>query len=171
MYPLLKLFCQIALLRNSPAAVPASRLLLALTCFALGAVEWIASYLPHGGQDHLALRIVGAVGLPLVWTWALLALGGHSARFLQSATAFAAVLTLGGIVLYPLQSLASSFGESDPRYTIFAFVVLSLFTWQLIACGGIWRAALEVGWMLAIALAVAYVPLDIFASKLLLSGP
>jgi hypothetical protein len=171
MYRLIKLFFDIALLRKSPAAVPASGFLLALTCIALGGVEIAASFLPRSGQGSLMARILVAVGLPLAWTWVVLSLGGRSARFLQAATAFAAVLTIGGIILYPLNAFASSFAESDPRYSVFAFAVLTLLTWQLIACGGIWRAALEIGWMLAIGLAVAYVPVEMYASKLLLLGP
>jgi hypothetical protein len=139
MLRLIRLFLQIAVFRSTPAAVPASGLLLAIACVAL--------------------------------TWILLALAGRRSRFLQAGTALAAILTLGGMVLYPLNALAQSYTETDPRYAIAAFVVLVFFTWQLLACGNVWRTSLEVGWMLAIALAIAYVPLEFYVSKLFSVGP
>jgi hypothetical protein len=170
MLRLIRLFLHIAVFRETPAAVPASGLLLAIACVALALVEIGAANLPGSGSGGLPARVLISVGLPLLWTWILLALAGRRSRFLQAGTALAAILTLGGMVLYPLNALAQSYSETDPRYAIAAFVVLVFFTWQLLACSNVWRASLEVGWMLAIALAIAYVPLEFYVSKLFSVG-
>jgi uncharacterized membrane protein (DUF2068 family) len=167
---LLKLFLDIALLRNSPAAVPASGLLFALACVALALLEVLASYLPHIGRNELLKRMAISVSLPLLWSWCLLAMAGRRTRFLQTGTALAAVQVICGALLYPVLSLQQSFAQTDPRFALAASLLLVLFVWQLIACAGIWRAALEIGWMLALGLAIAYVPLELYVSKWLLVG-
>jgi hypothetical protein len=165
---LFRLFLDIALLRNTPAAVPASGMLFALGCIALALVEVGAAYLPHIGRNELLKRTAISVGLPLIWTWCLLAVSGRRARFVQTGTALAAVQVIFGVLLYPVLSLQQSFTQTDPRYALAASLLLILFIWQLIACAGIWRAALEVGWLLALGLAIAYVPLELYVSKWLL---
>jgi hypothetical protein len=167
---LLKLFVDIALLRSTPAAVPASGFLFALACVALALLEVGAAWLPHIGGNRLAVRTAISVALPLLWTWWLLFVTDRRARFVQTGTALAAVQVILGLLLYPVFAFQQSFTQTDPRYALAGTVLFVLFIWQLVACAGIWRAALEIGWLLALGLAFAYAGLDFFVAKWLLVG-
>jgi hypothetical protein len=168
MLRLAKAFLDIALWRKTPAHLPASLFLLALTACAAGLMEVLGAYLTPGPQDRMVARVALEVGLPLAFTWAVLALGRRRARFLQTATALLGVGVLAEIVLYPLGALRSAMGDGRMASIPLGLLLLVGFIWYLLACAHIWRAALDSGVALGGVISVGYLILTIALEQQLL---
>jgi hypothetical protein len=168
MLRLAKAFLDIALWRQTPAHLPASLFLLALTACAAGLTEVLGAYLTPGPQDRMVARVALEVGLPLAFTWAVLAIGRRRARFLQTATALLGVGVLAEIVLYPLGALRSAMGDDRMASIPLGLLLLVGFVWYLLACAHIWRAALDSGVALGGVISVGYLILTIALEQQLL---
>lgn len=168
MLRLAKAFLDIALWRQTPAHLPASLFLLALTVCAAGLMEVMGAYLTPGPQDRMVARVALEVGLPLAFTWAVLAIGRRRARFLQTATALLGVGVLAEIVLYPLGALRSAMGDDRMASIPLGLLLLVGFIWYLLACAHIWRAALDSGVALGGVISVGYLILTIALEQQLL---
>jgi hypothetical protein len=168
MLRLAKAFLDIALWRQTPAHLPASLFLLALTACAAGLMEVLGAYLTPGPQDRMVARVALEVGLPLAFTWAVLAIGRRRARFLQTATALLGVGVLAEIVLYPLGALRSAMGDDRMASIPLGLLLLVGFIWYLLACAHIWRAALDSGVALGGVISVGYLILTIALEQQLL---
>ena len=168
MLRLAKAFLDIALWRKTPAHLPASLFLLALTACAAGLMEVLGAYLTPGPQDRMVARVALEVGLPLAFTWAVLAMGRRRARFLQTATALLGVGVLAEIVLYPLGALRSAMGDGRMASIPLGLLLLVGFIWYLLACAHIWRAALDSGVALGGVISVGYLILTIALEQQLL---
>jgi hypothetical protein len=170
MLRLAKAFWDIALWRRSPAQLPASQFLLGLVASAVALLEVLGALLPPGPSDRIVTRVVLSVGLPLVFAWVVLAITRHGQRFLQTGTALLGVAVLAELVMYPLGSLLSIIG-SDRSAAIALGLRLLLFVgliWYLLACANIWRAALDSGLGLGIAISVGYLLLSMVLEQQLL---
>jgi hypothetical protein len=171
MLRLAKAFLDIALWRRTPSHLPASLFLLALTAGAAGLMEVLGVFLSPGPQDRIVTRVALEVGLPLVFTWAVLAIGRQRARFLQTATALLGVGVLAEIVLYPLGALRTLIGD-DRMASIPVGVLLFVgFIWYLLACAHIWRAALDSGLIVGGVISVGYLIVSIALEQQLLPHP
>jgi hypothetical protein len=168
MLRLAKAFLDIALWRQTPAHLPASLFLLALTACAAGLMEVLGAYLTPGPQDRMVARVALEVGLPLAFTWAVLAIGRRRARFLQTATALLGIGVLAEIVLYPLGALRSAMGDDRMASIPLGLLLLVGFIWYLLACAHIWRAALDSGVALGGVISVGYLILTIALEQQLL---
>jgi hypothetical protein len=168
MLRLAKAFLDIALWRQTPAHLPASLFLLALTACAAGLMEVLGAYLTPGPQDRMVARVALEVGLPLAFTWAVLAIGRRRARFLQTATALLGVGVLAEIVLYPLGALRSAMGDDRMASIPLGLLLLVGFIWYLLACAHIWRSALDSGVALGGIISVGYLILTIALEQQLL---
>jgi hypothetical protein len=168
MLRLAKAFLDIALWRQTPAHLPASLLLLALTACAAGLMEVLGAYLTPGPQDRMVARVALQVGLPLAFTWAVLAIGRRRARFLQTASALLGVGVLAEIVLYPLGALRSALGDDRMASIPLGLLLLVGFIWYLLACAHIWRSALDSGVALGGIISVGYLILTIALEQQLL---
>src|ERR1700723_3137214 len=158
---LAKAFLDIALRRQTPAYLPASLLLLVLAACAAALVEVLGALLPPPPNGQIPLRILLEVGMPLAFTWVLLALARRRARFLQTATALLGVGALASLILYPLDSLIGVMGEDKLMSLPIGVVwtgVLILYLW---AIAHIWRAALDSGLLLGFAISLGYFVLRI----------
>ena len=168
MLRLAKAFLDIALWRRTPARLPASLFLLALTACAAGLMEVLGAYLTPGPQDRMVARVALEVGLPLAFTWAVLAIGRRRARFLQTASALLGVGVLAEVVLYPLGALRSAMGDDRMASIPLGLLLLVGFIWYLLACAHIWRAALDSGVALGGVISVGYLILTIALEQQLL---
>jgi len=168
MLRLAKAFLDIALWRQTPARLPASLFLLALTACAAGLMEVLGAYLTPGPQDRMVARVALEVGLPLAFTWAVLAIGRRRARFLQTASALLGVGVLAEVVLYPLGALRSAMGDDRMASIPLGLLLLVGFIWYLLACAHIWRAALDSGVALGGVISVGYLILTIALEQQLL---
>jgi hypothetical protein len=168
MLRLAKAFLDIALWRQTPAHLPASLFLLALTACAAGLMEVLGAYLTPGPQDRMVARVALEVGLPLAFTWAVLAIGRRRARFLQTASALLGVGVLAEIVLYPLGALRSAMGDDRMASIPLGLLLLVGFIWYLLACAHIWRSALDSGVALGGIISVGYLILTIALEQQLL---
>src|SRR5271154_248953 len=168
MLQLAKAFFDIALGRQTPARLPASKFLLALVACAAALLEVLAAWLPPGPNDGVLLRIVLGVGLPVAFTWGVLEVARRRQRFLQTAIALVGIGVLAEVFLYPLGALLRAVGTER-----FASIPLGLLLyvgliWYLLACANIWRAALDSGFILGGVVSLGYLVLSIALEQQLL---
>ena len=168
MLRLAKAFWDIALWKRSPAQLPASLFLLALVAAAAAALEVLGALLPPASSERMITRIALSVGLPLGFTWAVLALASQRRRFLQTGTALLGVGVLAQLVLYPIASLMHAVGSDRLASVPLGFLMLVAFIWYLLACANIWRAALDSGLGLGIAVSAGFLLLSIVVEQQLL---
>jgi len=168
MLRLAKAFIDIVLWRQTPAHLPASWFLLALTACAAALMEVVDVVLSPGPQDRVMMRVALEVGLPLAFSWAVLTLSRRRARFLQTATALLGVGVLAEIVLYPLAALRSAIGDDRIASIPVGLLLFVGFIWYLLACAHIWRAALDAGLIVGGVISVGYLMLSIALEQQLL---
>ncbi len=170
MLRLVKAFWDIALWRRSPAQLPASLFLLALVAAAVALLEVLAALLSPGPGDNILTRVLLSVGLPLLFTWVVLTIARHPQRFLQTGSALLGVGVLAGLAVYPLGSLIGVIG-SDRLASLPLIVLVCLgFIWYLLACANIWRAALDSGVAVGMAVSIGYFLLSLLLEQQLLPG-
>jgi len=163
-----KAFWEIALWRRSPAQLPASTFLLVLVSTAVALLEVVGALLPPGPSDRIFTRVALSVGLPLMFAWAVLAITRHRQRFLQTGSALLGVAVLAQLVLYPLGSLLNVIGSDRPASIPLGLLLFVGLIWYLLACANIWRAALDSGIGLGIAVSVGYLVLSMLLEQQLL---
>lgn len=168
MLRLAKAFWDLALWRITPAQLPASRFLLVLVTVAVALLEVVGALLPPAQTDRVMARIVLSVSLPLFWVWAILNLARHRQRFLQTAIALLGVGVLAQLVLYPLGSILDVLGTDHPAAIPLGLLSFVGLVWYLLACANIWRAALESGLSIGIAISVGYLILSVALEQMLL---
>ncbi|MDP9088818.1 MAG: hypothetical protein M3O26_08785 [Pseudomonadota bacterium] len=161
MLRLAKAFLDIALWRQTPAHLPASRLLLALVIGAAALMEVLGAFLPPSSSDGILIRVAMGVGLPFAFTWAVVAVARRRARFLQTASALLGVGVLAEIVLYPLAAMLRVVGEGRMVSIPIGLLLYVALIWYLLACAHIWRAALDSGLLLGGLISVGYLVLSI----------
>jgi hypothetical protein len=169
MLRLVKAFFDIAVRRQTPAHLPTSLFLLLLVAGVAALSEVLGALLPPPPNDAIATRIALGVGLPLAFTWVLLALTGRRARFLQTATALLGVGALAGFILYPLDSLARVIGVDKPAALPIAVLWTAIFIAYLLACAHIWRATLDSGLLLGGSISIGYFVLSFAIGQQVLS--
>lgn len=153
---LAKAFLDIALRRRTPAYLPASPLLLLLAACAAALAEVIGALLPPPPNGQFLLRVVLAVGVPLIFTWTLLALARRRARFLQTATALLGVGAIALLILFPLESLTHMLGEDKLITLPIGVIWTAILIGYLLACAHIWRSALDSGLLLGVGISLGY---------------
>jgi hypothetical protein len=168
MLRLAKAFWDIALWRRSPAHLPASLFLLGLVAAVVAILEILAALLPPGPSDRIFTRVVLSVGLPLLFAWAVLSITRHRQRFLQTGIALLGVAVLAQLVLYPLGSLLNMVGSDRPAAIPLGVLLFVGLIWYLLACANIWRAALDSGLGVGIAISVGYLLLSMVLEQQLL---
>jgi hypothetical protein len=168
MLRLAKAFLSIALWRQTPASLPASQFLLALVACAAALMEVLGAFVPPNLPNGFLVRVVLGVGLPLAFTWAVLAVAAKRSRFLQTASALLGVGVLAELLLYPLGAILSAMGE-DRFISIPIRLLLSVgVIWYLLACAHVWRTALDSGLLLGGVISLGYLVLSIALEQLLL---
>jgi hypothetical protein len=160
MLRLAKAFWDIALWRRSPAYLPSSLFLLGLAAAAVALLEVLGGLLPHGPSDPIFTRVVLSVGLPLLFAWVVLAITRHRQRFLQTGSALLGVAVFAELVLYPLDSLLSIVGSDKPAAIPIELLWIAGVIWYVLACANIWRAALDSGLGVGLAVSVGYLLLS-----------
>ncbi|MEA3149371.1 MAG: hypothetical protein QOD56_310 [Gammaproteobacteria bacterium] len=168
MLRLAKAFWDIALWRRSPAQLPASLFLLGLVAAAVAILEVVGALLPPSPSDHIVMRVLLSVGLPLLFAWAVLSITRHRQRFLQTGIALLGVAVLAQLVLYPLGSLLNVIGSDRPAAIPLGVLLFVGLIWYLLACANIWRAALDSGIGVGIAISVGYLLLSMVLEQQLL---
>lgn len=169
MFRLAKVFWDIALGRRSPAQLPSSVFLLMLVSAAVAALEVVGALLPPGSSDGILLRVILSVAVPLAFAWVVLAITQHGQRFLQTGSALLGVAVLAELVMYPLGSLLNVIGSERPASIPLGVLLLVGLIWYLLACANIWRAALDSGIGVGIAVSVGYLLLSMLLEQQLLS--
>jgi len=168
MLRLAKAFWDIALWRISPAQLPASLFLLGLDAAAVALLEVLGALLPPGPSDRIVTRVVLSVGLPLAFAWVVLAITRHGQRFLQTGIALLGVAVLAELIMYPVGSLLSVVGSDRPAAIPLGLLLFVGLIWYLLACANIWRAALDSGLGLGLAVSVGYLLLSMVLEQQLL---
>lgn len=170
MLRLAKAFVDLLLWRITPAQLPASWLLLALAGIAVALTELMGALLPHAHGGRIVLRVVLSVGLPLGFAWVVLSVAHRRQRFLQTATAMLGVEALAALALYPLDSTLEVIGTDHPAAIPLGLLGFVGVVWYWLACAHIWRAAVESGLIVGIAITVGYVFISNAFEQYLLPG-
>lgn len=168
MLRLAKAFWDLAIWRLSPAQLPASVFLVTCVASIVALFEVFGALLPPTSTDWIATRIALSVGLPLAWAWAVLAIARHRERFLQTAAALLGIGALRQLISYPLDSLLQVLGSAHPIATPLVLAWLVGLVWYMLACANVWRAALNSGLALGVAVSLAYLVLSIVLESSLL---
>lgn len=165
MSALLRAFLDIALLRSGPQALPASRLLLALS-MALYAATYLAVIATTTLEFRvLVAQVLASVLLDLVGLYLVLAVAKRQARYPQTLTALFGSGAILNLALLPVALVVAAGG---PRFELAGALAASLVMgWGLAVLAHILRHALELAWGLALALAAAYMFLSIVAQRAL----
>jgi hypothetical protein len=121
----------------------------------------MGALLPPPPNGQIPLRILLVVGMPLAFTWVLLALGRRRARFLQTATALLGVGALADLILYPLDSLIGVIGADNWASLPIGVISTAVLIGYLLACAHIWRSALDSGFLLGAVISLGYFILSI----------
>jgi hypothetical protein len=98
----------------------------------------------------------------------VLAVARHGQRFLQTGSALLGVAVLAELVMYPLSSLLNVIGTDKPAAIPLGLLLFLGLIWYLLACANIWRAALDSGLGLGIAISVGYLLLSMVLEQQLL---
>ena len=170
MLRLARAFWDIALWRKSPAHLPASVFLLGLVAAAVAFLEVLGALLPPGPSDRILIRVLLSVGQPLGFAWVVLSIARHGQRFLQTSSALLGVAVLAELVMYPLGSLLSIVGSDRPAAVPLGVLLFMGLIWYLLACANIWRAALDSGIGLGLAISVGYLLLSMVLEQQFLPG-
>ena len=172
MLRLAKAFWDLAFWRISPEELPASWFLLLLVTAAVALLELVGALLPGAPTDslltHIALSVALGVAVPLLWAWSILALMQRGQRFLQTASALLGVGVLAELLMYPLGSILNVLGTDSPAAIPLGLLSFAGLVWYVLACANIWKAALEAGLFLGIAISVGYLALSYALQRLLL---
>ena len=156
MFPLIRFFIELCLLRARPQDLPSSEMLLALVAAAnillstLGAIPTFGSVGAGFGASALDTAFLAA------FIWALLRFHNRPERFVQTTTAALGIGVVVSVVSLPLQMML----PDDPAAAESAQVPLALLQvltlWILVAIGHVLRHALDVRLPLGIGLALLY---------------
>jgi hypothetical protein len=160
MLRLAKAFLEIALWKKTPAHLPASPFLLALTACVAALLEVLSNFLPPNRRDGILPGILLSVALPLVFAWGLLAVARRRERFLQTASALLGVEVLAEIVIYPVIAVLRVMGTdrltSNPVGLLLSAAYIVGIIWYLLASAHVWRSALDSGLLLGGVISVGY---------------
>jgi len=137
-------------------------------CAAVALLEVFGALLPPGPSDRIVTRVVLSVGLPLGFAWVVLAITRHGQRFLQTGIALLGVAVLAELIMYPVGSLLSVVGSDRPAAIPLGLLLFVGLIWYLLACANIWRAALDSGLGLGLAVSVGYLLLSMVLEQQLL---
>jgi hypothetical protein len=160
MLRLAKAFLEIALWKKTPAHLPASPFLLALTAGVAALLEVLSNFLPPNRRDEILPGILLSVALPLIFAWGVLAVARRRERFLQTASALLGVEVLAEIVIYPVIAVLRLMGTdrltSNPLGLLLSAAYIVGIIWYLLASAHVWRAALDSGLLLGGVISVGY---------------
>jgi hypothetical protein len=162
---LAKAFWDIAIWKRTPAQLPASKFLLGLVAAAAAVLEVVGALLPPASTHRLVLRIVLSVGLPPAFAWAVLAVTRRRQRFVQTSTALLGIGVLAELVLYPMVSLSQVIGSENLASIPLEILMLIVWIGYVLACANVWRAAMDSGAMLGIAISVGCMLLTIVVEQ------
>lgn len=157
----LRIFVDIVLWRRGPQDLPVSGLLLALAIAAYVAVSIVQLALFNESLANWLFYVVLDPLLLAGWTWLVLRIMGHGARFLQTASAvFGANAVLGFLVYLPLQVLGMAVGGGQASGFAQAAAWLQVVVFALVT-GRILKLATDTNLFTGIMLSITYVVLVI----------
>ncbi|HEV3183065.1 MAG TPA: hypothetical protein VGY90_09630 [Steroidobacteraceae bacterium] len=138
----IRLYTQIALLRQGPQDLPASGLLLVLTVAGYIAVNFVVSSLLPPDSHWREALLVGTL-FTLVWYVLLLQLVGRPERTLQTTTAVFGLQTVLTPLAVGCEWLMRRFGEDTAWQLPITCAGLLLLVWLIAANSHVVKAALE----------------------------
>ena len=169
MWRLVLAFADIALHRRSPADLPASRFLFALSLVVYLMVGLIT--IRVGNPDRRLLDVsflgsqidIGFVGVIVLETavylgfvWLVLRAFERPGRFLQTATALVGVETLISLIGIPVLAWIDTVRAAGGEPTAGTFVYLLLFLWSLDVAGFIISKAIQNAYFVGVLIVIGY---------------
>lgn len=170
MFDLIKVFVDIALLRKGPQHLPSSGLLLLIIAAVYCALTVAFGRLIQHPDEPFLLRTLLELALGLGWLWAMLALFGRHARYLQTATAVIGTAALLTPAVLGLLGVVVKVGQNHPIIVPVVFALLAVLVWYVVITANILRSALEVSLFAAIVLTLLYMGCEYFITTSLLTA-
>jgi hypothetical protein len=152
MLALLKFFIDLALLRRGPQDLPASPALLALLAgggLLVGTANGMRMF--GGAAASFGANLLD-LGLSMLLLYALLQVRGHTARWLQAASAFFGLGLRAGLILLLVRGPAEQLGVSE----LAMLVELVLAVWLHVALGSVLRHALGIPLLAGVIIMLSY---------------
>jgi hypothetical protein len=167
---LIKVFVDIALWRKGPQDLPSSVLLLLIVIAIYCALTFTFGQLMPRPEGSFVFRTAVELALGLGWIWAMLALFGRTARFLQTATAMFGASALLTPPVLALLTIVLKLGQSNPVVVPLLFALLAVLVWYVLITAHILRSALELKLFVAVILTLLYMGCEYFISTRVLSA-
>ena len=163
MLTLFKALLQIALLRQGPQSIPASKTLLMLV---LAAHLGVGVLLALGSLSLVGAVLVALLGtvVMVAWMQLILAMKGLGARFLQGVTALAACEVIVGLVALPISYWFHGGGSEQG---VVVLLSLGIFVWNIAVAGHVFQHTFDLAPRMGSFYAVAYIFVSLFISSLL----
>jgi hypothetical protein len=162
---LLQAFWQILLLRKSPAILPYSQVLLAITLLLqLLVAVGFGLLIKRAGSEAISLALLG-IGLEVSGSYFLSRLYTVSQRFVQTATAIAGCGIFIDLVALPINLWLFSVDKSSAQLP--GLLSLLLIGWGIAVIAHIWSSAFEVPKWVGFLYAISYVIISLILSSLI----
>jgi len=155
MFPLVKIWLDLVLLRKGPQDLPVSGFLLGLSLCCYILVSLLVA-IPSSGIAGAVLLALVDVSMLTVFVVALLYLQSKIARINQTLSALAGTGSVMGLLALPLVLLVDPGQPADQVPAVLAGLWLSLLIWNLFVMAHIIRHALSSSFAIGLGAAVLY---------------
>ena len=167
--PVLLRILAILLLRAGPQHLPYS-----LSLFAALALLYVASGIlvltTSMSLGQAAANMVLDIAVLLSFSYFCLSLLKYKARFVQMVSALAGIGIVYHLLAWPLFVRIHNMQPQDQGATIAALLMLLLVSWQVLVFAHVFRHAMQMSMMRALALSFGYLFLSMAAAEVILPG-
>ncbi len=167
--PIVQRILAVMLLRGGPQDVPCSTSLLAAVTFlyiAGGALVLTSAMTTSQAVANMVLD----VAVLFAFSYGCLSLLGYRTRFVQTATALAGVGIAYHLLAWPLFVQIHGMQPEQQGAKIAALLMLLLISWQVLVYAHVFRHAMQLSMVRALALSFGYLFLSIAAAEIILPG-
>ncbi len=153
-------FLDICLLKKRPQDIPASKNLLTICLIAYGFLSIQLALLSQPIEKAILAGII-EVGFIMLFSLAVLQIGGKSSRWVQTVTALAGTGVIISLIAIPLYLFIGTNSDdsslTDGVQALGLLLLAVLACWNISIMGHILRYALEINMFSSIILAVSYI--------------
>ena len=142
---LVKLYIRVAFLQSGPQDVPGHPFVLLLSLLGMLLTYVIASLSYFSVGEELARGVLDTAYLA-AFTYIVLTLRDHKARFRQTFSALCGVSAILNLCFWPVLTLSSGAELGATSATLLGLTIYTFYVWSIAVGGHIFRHALNLGW-------------------------
>jgi len=159
----------IMLLRAGPQDLPYSRSLFVISTFLYLASGVLVLTTAMSSGQAVANMVLDVVVL-LAFSYICLSLLKYKARFVQMVTALAGIGIVCHLLAWPLFMQLQDMQEQEQGVKIAALLMLLLISWQVLVFAHVFRHAMQMSMMRALALSFGYLFFSMAAAEIIFPG-